>query len=240
MWITQPVFHNHIPGNSKIQSSTSIKPINKGENQRAGHTLEKTIVDNSQVLAQSGGKLLENGVQNSQNSGLKEVLKGELDAIKSDLSTMANADKQREKSGFSEIQGQSGQVNDRGLWKTEKLSTMTVDNLYSEAKNNPFKAGMLLKKHIAMGLDADNERMLFNMMVKLDLKCEKDVCEIRIMDKLMPILENNVDKIEKHSCGFKIKIIGIQTFTASTQVEVDKIKKYFGEEYLKMVDTLSK
>ncbi len=240
MWITQVVFHNPLPGKGEIQSSTSINPTNNGENQRAGHAENKSIVDNFTAVDKNLGNSTANDNNYTQAEELKAVLKEEISALKADLSTMENRDKQREKSTFSHENEQVGQENADGVWKTEKLSTMTVDNIWVEAKNNPFKAGMAVKKQVARGLDADNERMLFSMMVKLDFKCEKDICEIRVMANLAGILENNVEKIEKHACGFKIKIIGIETFTASTQVEVDKIKKYFGEDYVKMVTSLAK
>lgn len=240
MWITQVVFHNHLPGNDKIQSSTSINPINNGENQREGHAANKSVVDNSHVVDKTCGKVTNNDNNNPQNSLATSEIAREISALKADLSTMENRDKQRENSGFSDKKEQVGQDETHPLWKTEKLSTITVDNIWEQAKNNPFKAGMAVKKQVAIGLDAENERMLFSMMVKLDFKCEKDVCEIRVMANLAGILQNNVDKIEKYACGFKIKIIGIETFTASTQVEVDKIKKYFGEDYVKMVTSLAK
>ncbi|MFI3166336.1 MAG: hypothetical protein R3Y45_08735 [Bacillota bacterium] len=240
MWITQAVFHNRLPGNADIQSSTSINRLNNGENQRAGHATNKSVVDNFTAVDKIGGKSTANADNQRREDGTKAVLKEEISALKADLSTMENRDKQRGNSTFSEKNEQVGHEEADPLWKTEKLSTITVDNIWEQAKNNPFKAGMAVKKQVARGLDSENERMLFSMMVKLDFKCEKDVCEIRVMANLAGILENNVEKIEKYACGFKIKIIAIETFTASTQVEVDKIKKYFGEDYVKMVTSLTK
>lgn len=255
MWITQPLIHNQNPGNSENNIKNTPITANKGENQRGGHTNSQPIVDNSNV---DNSQIVNNYAKNDkvanivdsfpqnakndsdyqqQNSSMAKVAE-ELSAIKSDLSTMQKADKQREKSSFSAVSEQGGQISNSELWKSEKLSTMTVDKVYEKA-GNPFKAGMMMKKIIAKGLSDDGEGMLFAMLVKLDLKCDGDICEIRVMQSLAELLRSNISKIEKHACGFKIKLIEIQAFTQNTQAEVDKIKKYFGEEYVKIVSSIA-
>ncbi|MFI3168193.1 MAG: hypothetical protein R3Y32_08795 [Bacillota bacterium] len=164
-------------------------------------------------------------------------IKEELEALKSDLSTMEKRDKQREKSTFSPENMQGGQSGKVELWKSEKLSTMGVDNIYKQAQN-PFKAGMLVKKNMAKGLSDDGETMLYSLLPSLDFKCDGDNCEIRVMHSRAGILKSNMEVLQKHASGFKIKLIEIQSFADNSQVEVDKIKKYFGEGYVKMVANL--
>lgn len=263
MWITREVFHKQNPGNSKLYAKNGINTVNKGENQPEGQTLPQEIVDNSHVdnaypqnytqNHTNSAHIVDNSTKNAVNdkyspqNGENQVDKKELLAsvasglaeIKADLSTMEKRDEQRANPAFSAEKEQGGHPNQSGMWTTEKLFTMTVDKIYAMEKN-PFKASNIVKRNMGRLLEADGEKMLLAMLVKLDFKCDGDVCEIRVMDRLLPILESNREKLEAYSSGFKIKLIPIETFKLSPQVEIDKIKKYFGEEYIKMVETLSK
>ncbi len=252
MWITREVIHNQDPGNSKAQENIAINNVKSAENQRSGHTREKPIVDNSIVDNSSvvnSANIIKNQPPETdkvvekpqseksypQRTSFQRGAKMEIEEIAKELSTLINADKQRDYGTFSDVPEQGGQEKIKPLWINEELSTITVDKIYAKAKNNEFLAGSMLKKHIAKCLEVLGENLLFATVAKLDFVCKVETCEVLAMKSVAELLEKNMNLLFGCAAGFQIKIKEIETFTLSTQKEIDKLKNYFGEELLKIM-----